>query len=618
MSRIQTFAVVAISIASVAASAAAGRSSAGPATDAAEVGTTVPAPFSFDAVVDDDRPSHARLVEHLRASDSVIAPWPDSWPYAFAFNREAPVPPQCYTRHEGVHNPCYVCHQASRRGFENIQNDQDLQSAYDFSDVGFTNHWGNLFEDRRDRIAAIGDEEIARWIEQDNYSELAPRLRAAGFEGWIPDLDDLELGADAFDEHGFARDGSGWVAFNYKPLPSTFWPTNGATDDVMIRLPESFRTTTDGEPSDDVYRANLALLEMAIKHYTVIGSLPIDETLVGVDLDDDGAPGMATTVVRRERYVGGASDIDVFETMYPRGTEFLHTVRYVGVDGTGTIVPSTRMKEVRYMVRRQERRKSWAAYHYLNEMLDKEAGKLPRHKPFTPERALESETGWLLAGFIEDADGRLRTNTFEETLFCMGCHNSVGATVDKTFSFARKVDGDAGWGYIDLRGMPDAPNVGETRGEIATYLERVGGGSEFRNNDEMRERFFLPGGELDHAAVAAAKDVYELITPSPERAMALNKAYRVLVEDQDYVFGRDPVLVPPLNVYDVVDPETAPTLPPDAQVRWDIRLDWSKVMEQAPEVAAAAARASERPQPAHATPPAAAGRPSTADVEAND
>jgi len=58
-------------------------------------------------------------------------------------------------------------------------------------------------------------------------------------------------------------------------------------------------------------------------------------------------------------------------------------------------------------------------------------------------------------------------------------------TIDKTFSFARKRDGVPGWGYLALRGMPDAPNRGERRGEIATYLERVVGGSEFRSNPEM-------------------------------------------------------------------------------------------------------------------------------------
>src|SRR5690606_38597639 len=125
-------------------------------------------------------------------------------------------------------------------------------------------------------------------------------------------------------------------------------------------------------------------------------------------------------------------------------------------------------------------------------------------------------------------------NTYEENLFCMGCHTSLGSTIDNTFSFARKIDGAAGWGYVNLRGMPDAPNVGEEEGEIATYLQRAGGGGEFRSNPEMEARFFT-AGQADLEKIRAAKDVYELVTPSRERALLLNKAYRVIVADQDYI-----------------------------------------------------------------------------------
>jgi hypothetical protein len=158
----------------------------------------------------------------------------------------------------------------------------------------------------------------------------------------------------------------------------------------------------------------------------------------------------------------------------------------------------------------------------------------------------------------------------------MGCHNSVGSTIDKTFSFPRKLDGAAGWGYINLKGMPDAPNKGESIGEIATYLARVGGGSEFRNNDEMTARWFRPDGTPDPEKLATAKDVYDLITPSPERAIALNKAYRTIVEDQDYIYGKDTVLEPPVNVYDRIDNENTPTLPPERIYKWNILLDWPR------------------------------------------
>jgi hypothetical protein len=123
--------------------------------------------------------------------------------------------------------------------------------------------------------------------------------------------------------------------------------------------------------------------------------------------------------------------------------------------------------------------------------------------------------------------------------------------------------------------MPDAPNIGEEKGEIATYFERVGGGGEFRSNPEMAERWLKQDGTPDHKKMAQAKDVHDLITPSKERAMELNKAYKVIVQEQSFLFGRDATVTPPENVYSHVDNETAPTLTEDLIHEWDIRLDWS-------------------------------------------
>jgi hypothetical protein len=179
---------------------------------------------------------------------------------------------------------------------------------------------------------------------------------------------------------------------------------------------------------------------------------------------------------------------------------------------------------------------------------------------------------------MEDAQGKLRANTYEENLFCMGCHGSIGSTIDHTFSFGRKVDGAKGWTYINLEGMPDAPNRSgdgvEPMGEIATYLQRVGGGSEFRNNDEMRARWFKKDGSLDLEKVRSAPDVYHLIVPSAERALTLNKAYRVIVGEQDFIFGRDASVLAPKNVNQRIDNNNALTLPAEKFFRWDIRLAW--------------------------------------------
>ena len=363
------------------------------------------------------------------------------------------------------------------------------------------------------------------------------------------------------------------MAFSYKPFPSTFWPTNGSTDDVMIRLPEPYRSDKHGKTSLDVYKANLAILEANIKGVKHIGTLPVDETRIGADLDGDGKLGTAREIHNVSSWVGAAEPLYMEAHLYPEGTEFLHTVRYIGIEEDGGITVSTRMKEVRYSRKAKAYSKPMYARKYDLEAMEKEAGNLPAYLDLG-QYGLDNGNGWAIHGFIEDRKGRLRALTYEENFSCMGCHNSVGSTIDKTFSFPRKPDGAQGWGYINLKGMPDAPNKGESVGEIATYLARVGGGSEFRNNDEMTARWFRPDGRPDPQKLARAKDVYDLITPSPERAIALNKAYRTIVEDQDFIYGKDTVLAPPANVYDRIDNEETPTLPADKIYKWNIVLDW--------------------------------------------
>ena len=244
-------------------------------------------------------------VELLKGWTAVLPPRSPGSGLVGVYNPEAVIPPQCYTRTEGHFNPCYVCHQDHIPGRENRMNDAHLQRAYSFSDQGQTNRWRNLFEDRSERVAAISDEDIQAWINEDNFSELADRLEAVHFRGYIPRLQNLSDGVAAFDEEGFAKDGSHWVAFSYKPFPSTFWPTNGSTDDVMIRLPAKFRHIQDGVYSREVYKANLAILEAAIKGFDSIGSLPIDETQLGQDLDGDGALGRIHALTRPATLCGG-------------------------------------------------------------------------------------------------------------------------------------------------------------------------------------------------------------------------------------------------------------------------------------------------------------------------
>ena len=74
----------------------------------------------------------------------------------------------------------------------------------------------------------------------------------------------------------------------------------------------------------------------------------------------------------------------------------------------------------------------------------------------------------------------------------------------------------------------------------------------------------------------AGADVYELITPSRERALALNKAYKLIVEEQSYLYGRDATLKPAENVYRHINPDEVTPLKPEKRIDgYDIRLDWS-------------------------------------------
>ena len=143
----------------------------------------------------------------------------------------------------------------------------------------------------------------------------------------------------------------------------------------------------------------------------------------------------------------------------------------------------------------------------------------------------------------------------------------------QTFSFARKVSGEQGWGYINLRAMQDVPNINESAAEYLTYMQRVGGGDEFRQNTEMLSNWFDDNGKIDSKKVARASNLQELIVPSKERARDLNKAYLTIVKEQSYLFGRDATITKATNVLETIDAEQPPLLE-QHQFQWDMRLDW--------------------------------------------
>ena len=497
-------------------------------------------------------------------------------------NHEAGIPVQCYTATGGESNPCYVCHTEAHDN--NDMADAALQLAYAFSDVGLTNYWSNIFVDRTAEIDAIGDEEAATWVKEDNYTPLMrsmaliPEDRYVGFR---PDLDFSR----GFDAQGFAQDGSGWRAYRYKPFTGQFWPTNGNTDDVLIRLAPPFRSQ-GGQESRVVTLANLAVLEAAVAAAEDVRGEdvrwridPIDEEELGADLDGDGELATATLLHGLpETYFGDAATHPVRRAVYPEGTEFMHTVRYADPDAPGFV--STRMKELRYMVKFREVSGARIRAQYWHEDEERDVGMTPVFGGH-PLGGLTNGFGWKLLGWIEDAQGRLRVQTHEEGRFCMGCHSNLGVTIDQTFSFARKLPGPEGWAYQDVTGVPDVPMEGHETPEILEYFQRVHGGDELRANDEMRSRFWDAEGTLDEARVRRAapggdQDITALILPSRERAMRMIKAYMLVVRDQSYTRGRDVVLSPPVHVHRTIEAEsTGLWARGNFHADGRLRLDWS-------------------------------------------
>jgi hypothetical protein len=246
--------------------------------------------------------------------------------------------------------------------------------------------------------------------------------------------------------------------------------------------------------------------------------------------------------------------------LFPLGTEFLHSVRYI--DKEGDIKLAARMKELRYM-----RKASWRTYSQLEDFAlheIKEAHDFPDRLDLVIgnlEQGVSNKLGWILQGFIEDAQGDLRPQTYEEQVFCVGCHSTIGAITDGTFAFARKLPSSSekqGWYHWSQKGLKGLPEPRRSDGnyEYSFYLKHNGAGDEFRANEEVIKRFFNDDGSLKPDKITALhNDISLLLWPSRERALLLNKAYRVIVGEQSFKDGRDTIVTLPENVHREVEDE---------------------------------------------------------------
>ncbi len=177
------------------------------------------------------------------------------------------------------------------------------------------------------------------------------------------------------------------------------------------------------------------------------------------------------------------------------------------------------------------------------------------------EEGLATGLGWRYQGFIEDENGELRPQNYEETLYCIGCHSGIGAITDSTFVFQRKFDKthfQKGWYHWSqdangLKGIAE-PKTKDGRDEYTLYLEQNHAGDEFRANMEVMEKFFDDKGVLKtEETTKLHSDISHLLYPSTTRALELNKAYKIIVDEQSFIYGRDAHVKPVENVYREVE-----------------------------------------------------------------
>ncbi len=489
----------------------------------------------------------------------------------------------CYTKTKDevtgkISNPCYSCHTKGK--IPNYYNDTNLQEEYNFPPKLMKNPFSNLFKDRSLQVAKISDDNILKYIRKSNYldennSIILDKVLPKSWKGYRPDC------YFNFDKFGFDRDLNDnytlWRAFRYYPFLGTFWPTNGSSDDVLIRLPKIFSKNDNGVFDIETYKINLSIVEALIKQKNITLESEVDEKKYGVDLNQngilDGSDIINISLADKISYVGKARDALKSKTihlalgLFPEGTEFLHSVRYIDYNSkSGLTGMAKRMKELRYA-----KKISWSSYSDIqraanSELFEAQINGAEQGVMATfrgnYEEGLKNEIGWVYQGFIEDKRGDLRPQTHEETIGCMGCHSHLGATTDSIFAFARKFEGvdindiNYGWNHWSQKGLvgvkePEVKYKNFTKTyEYSFYLKNNHSGNEFRDNDEVKDKFFDKEGAVKADMIKALHDdISILLLPSKQRAVMLDKGYRVMVKEQSYIYGRDANIKPMKNLF---------------------------------------------------------------------
>lgn len=466
--------------------------------------------------------------------------------YKPSYNENPALPPQCWAETGyGTQNTCQVCHTdyLSETGHGNRTKAAEAQVLYRFSSPDLNQmNWVNLI--RPDSINARleeeglsvpdpGDPDNLDYVRYANWMEAYLDGRFNGDVTWnnisnkltdarmIPALNPAHLyperGSDPtdggthgyMDADGFVHDETeqltGWRAVNFYPY-SVYTPVTGTVSGVYIRLPREFMTA-GGRIDAAVYHQNLELLEKNIKNR------PVNES----------------------HYLGDAQERPIQKGRYPVGTEFIQTLHYVdlnadheigdtmdgvaGNDGLTYEFPGTRskrLKEIRLMYKWQSTEEAASG---LSEAAAPEA--VPSLLGEPGKGWIDSKAGWIMAGFIENREGRLRPQTTEEMVQCIGCHTRTGSTIDSVWSFQRKLPGDSGWGEMNYghyrpdkrekTRLPDYLNAVMQTGEKEYFLATAASSDLFGNLSNELKADLLKFAAESEWETEAVRDVQALL-----------------------------------------------------------------------------------------------------------
>ncbi|MFZ7111160.1 MAG: hypothetical protein ACOWYE_05710 [Desulfatiglandales bacterium] len=488
--------------------------------------------------------------------------------YKASWNEEPSIPAQCWIETGyGTQNACLFCHTDYLASIKHgnafpLGEDQILYSfpSPDLNKVLWRNTIfpNEIGERLKKEGIAPPDREDVGYVRQDNWRPAYNEARSGGSGSWIntgagayilfPALNPAHLypavgddptsgGKHGFiDQEGFVRDErsqpTGWRAVNFFPY-GIFTPMSGSVSGIYLRLPRRFMTS-GGELCLETYRRNLDLLEKNIKNRKP------EET----------------------HYFGDAAQVKVDRGFFPVGSEFAHPLHYVDLKADGEIggkldgvagalvhdyefpgTRSKRVKEIRYMYKWKD---------VALEDIDEDA----HYEEFVigheGQGWVDNNAGWLLSAFIEDRRGRLRPQTTEELMQCIGCHGKVGNTVDSVWSFQRKLPGAAGWREMDY-GAYDSKRPQLSRlqdymyedgglGELGFFYHVVVGADLYgvmpgEIADELK--FFARGQK---AALDLKLDIHAVFSDGALQKMAMHERKAHLLERQKimraFVAGR--------------------------------------------------------------------------------